>query len=1575
MKKLVSFFLLVLFLFSAENLMAQYDAFKRIAQIPVPSIEPSGFGNMVSGVDLDKDGKLEIYAVNNNWADVGEELIPKIFKFEQNGANWDQVWTATLNIPLQNTWPTLAVADLDKDGKEEVVWGPVNNLNATTNPNPPRIIVFEANPGEEALGVYDTTKKAYRPNAQWTMTSTAMDNQRPFKWVIADPDADGTSEIIFASRAGTLGFGIVSVSNIPDKGDTTETWTMEFSGTVKTAAYDIAVINNVVYVVQQDGVVIPVRYADGKWTKHTPVANVIPGGSYRSVSVVDLNKDGNKEMVFGSWTTGKNYVYLVEVANDTVFTTTKIANLPLNSATGKITGGAAGDLDNDGLMDFVFGSRAAKPHNMIFRMRYNGGAIKDSTSYEVSVMDQTEYDDGRYGLINVVNLDADKNMEVVYTNEIDGLTPLTILDYYISYPTPGKMNIISGKNRASGSQPSYLGADTERGMAFARMGGQDLVFVVSRNGANHKIWYHDAVTGDTLGSLAAPLPKVGLFPVNAAASSEDGVLFVSNMTLDATNVANPFTVYRWDSLKAAPKAVISYTSTEAARLGDMISVYGKASDNTLTIYAGMSAKNKVVKFTTADNGNTFTPEVITLTGAVVSTAPNVAQVKDGTFWYKSYTKPLVHYTATGTPIDSISTNVVPANVTNIKYAEDNGKKYILGYYPDVVGGKGLEYGVIVDVTNPKRPFLFQYTPSLGGTKNGNGTGAVDHSLVVKGTDTLHMVYVWGTNNGLGIFSSGKIDQLLTPEAIADVKIDNNSDFVPDRLNKTVVTKGVVISPTYDAKGSYYISDGQNGINLYRQTQLKNTLKLGDEVLVAGTLVTFNGLAEIKPFNDTVYVKSTGNALPAPQEISIAEFNQNGEKYEGSLIRISKLTKADTTLWPAETKEALVKYTDGTDTLAVYFDKDTDIDGSKEPSLKAKYDFVGIGGQFTKNVPPNNGYQLLPRFVSDVTAQIYPEKIEWAQTVAKGKLPKYFGSNTERGAAYAKMGENDYFFVVSRNGAEHFIRVHDAITGDSVANLPAPKTRVGYFPVNAAASSEDGVLFVSNMTLDASTAPLTIYRWDSLQDTGKVAVSYTAPAAGSRMGDMFSVFGKAKDNSLVIFAGIKDKNTLVKFTTTDSGKTLTPQVITLENTTGGTAINAALASDGTMYVKSYGQSLIHYAADGKYLDSVKAVSSSITNIKYVEMGGKKYIAGYMPSAGQTGIAEAIYLYDVTSAGASNLAAVSPSIGNKSNGNGTGKVDFLQYKYDGKEVNVFYILGSNNGIAAMTYDNQWTLDAYKLAFYGTSKNVLKNPYGPGFIAGVNGYNDLGKYELMTDIVRDDMIYGVVYYFGHKQIVGEPDTVALVVRNAKEDGTPAEILYKTLITTDQLDTTGVGNKIVFDSPVKALANVQVGVEWTKAMNDTIALISDKNNEGDLKNRAWELYENGTYGYFNQPGSNTWGLDADIWIGAYYTEGPGHTVDVKENNNLPTEYALDQNYPNPFNPATTIRFQLKANAKVVLKVFNILGQEVVTLIDRELNAGQQFAKFDASNLSSGVYIYRLEVKGSDGANFSSVKKMMLLK
>ena len=106
----------------------------------------------------------------------------------------------------------------------------------------------------------------------------------------------------------------------------------------------------------------------------------------------------------------------------------------------------------------------------------------------------------------------------------------------------------------------------------------------------------------------------------------------------------------------------------------------------------------------------------------------------------------------------------------------------------------------------------------------------------------------------------------------------------------------------------------------------------------------------------------------------------------------------------------------------------------------------------------------------------------------------------------------------------------------------------------------------------------------------------------------------------------------------------------------------------------------------------------------------------------------------------------------------------------------------------------------------------------------------------------------------------------------------------------------------------------------------------------------------------------------------------DDKNSGSVPSDYALRQNYPNPFNPTTKIDFSLPVESSVKLVIYNILGQEVIQLVNNQMTAGNHSVNWNANDaggnqLTSGIYLYKLTASGINGNEFQDIKKMILLK
>lgn len=128
--------------------------------------------------------------------------------------------------------------------------------------------------------------------------------------------------------------------------------------------------------------------------------------------------------------------------------------------------------------------------------------------------------------------------------------------------------------------------------------------------------------------------------------------------------------------------------------------------------------------------------------------------------------------------------------------------------------------------------------------------------------------------------------------------------------------------------------------------------------------------------------------------------------------------------------------------------------------------------------------------------------------------------------------------------------------------------------------------------------------------------------------------------------------------------------------------------------------------------------------------------------------------------------------------------------------------------------------------------------------------------------------------------------------------------------------------------------------------------------------------WGIADAPDSDPVNTDQIVWYVQDARVPVPETTPVEQINEIPGDFSLSQNYPNPFNPSTEITFTLPTGGQTALRVYNLLGQEIATLVNEYRSAGTHRATFDATSLPSGMYVYRLE----SGALTTS-RKMMLSK
>ncbi len=303
------------------------------------------------------------------------------------------------------------------------------------------------------------------------------------------------------------------------------------------------------------------------------------------------------------------------------------------------------------------------------------------------------------------------------------------------------------KSTATSNLPAWFSTNNERGLSYGFVGGNHRLYIASRNATfGNNIYIYNALTGDSVGLLNTTGISGGLFVINDVEVSTNGVIYVCNMTTDASIAANPFKVYRYTTETDTPVAVISFNTTGTVRLGDKFTVTGSTADNSVTIWAASGNTNNVYKFTTTDNGATFTPTLINI-GATNAT-PSVGPLANGDFYYNANGFTPRKYNATGTLLGSVPGTIVSTGSNAIRFIRESGGAEFVATF---AFGAGNENARIVRVPGgipDSNTTLFGVTSSLGTVANGNGTGDVSVQMI---SSFLYNVYVLSTNNGIGAY--------------------------------------------------------------------------------------------------------------------------------------------------------------------------------------------------------------------------------------------------------------------------------------------------------------------------------------------------------------------------------------------------------------------------------------------------------------------------------------------------------------------------------------------------------------------------------------------------------------------------------------------------------------------------------------------------------------------------------------------------------------------------------------------------------------------------------------------------------
>jgi phosphatidylserine/phosphatidylglycerophosphate/cardiolipin synthase-like enzyme len=760
-------------------------------------------------------------------------------------------------------------------------------------------------------------------------------------------------------------------------------------------------------------------------------------------------------------------------------------------------------------------------------------------------------------------------------------------------------------------------------------------------------------------------------------------------------------------------------------------------------------------------------------------------------------------------------------------------------------------------------------------------------------------------------------------AQSDVSISsiraNNSSGEPFLSGQTFTIKGLVTSSNqFGNSGPASIQDSSAGISIYGSS-FANTVQIGDSVILTSSLTHYNGLTQLDAAAPTIL--SSGNPVE-PKIVTLSQVtNQTWdgvEEYESKLVRINGVSITGSGNFDGGTSGRNYPISDSTGSLNLRIDESVStLVGSPIPS--GEVDLIGIVSQFKYGTPYNSGYQIIPRDINDLISEDVPLILTpvIGSNITTNSFTVYFNTvrNGNSEVSYGKTEELELGNITQdKDTTEHQIE----ITGLEEFT----KYYYKVFSTNDVGTSESSLKTILTMSSNPETGTINIY------------------------------FNHDVDTTVAISGNAANGNV-----------NLTEKVIS--------RINQAVYSIDIALYSFYGLLDVEHA---------------------------------LISAKNRGI-RIRFVYDEREiqSGAKALLDAGILMNQKPDNSGLmhNKFAIIDAR-DDDPTNDWVWTGSWNWRDSKWYNNAIEINDPMLAETYTVE--FEEMWGSNTDIPDSANAKFGKYK--TDNTSHNFTIGgieIESYF------------------SPSDQTESHIVN----SISSADTSVYFGLLSFTS--NPISEAIQDMHNNYSMNDCRGIISDANNQGSefdtlLFMFPGEIFDDNageeklhhkfglvdSYSSTSDPqtitGSHNWSASAnekndentliihDLYIANQYMQAfkamynfMGGTSDfdvptivsVNEDESIPTEFVLEQNYPNPFNPSTTINYSIPVETfrgmsatNVTLKIFDILGREVATLVNKEQSAGSYSVTFDASSLTSGMYFYKLQYGSS-----VQTKKMMLLK
>ncbi len=758
----------------------------------------------------------------------------------------------------------------------------------------------------------------------------------------------------------------------------------------------------------------------------------------------------------------------------------------------------------------------------------------------------------------------------------------------------------------------------------------------------------------------------------------------------------------------------------------------------------------------------------------------------------------------------------------------------------------------------------------------------------------------------------------SPLAIAVVK-ENDANGVPLKVNQLVTVRGVV-TVANEFGGPSYIQDNSAGFAIFGSS-FSTAVQVGDEVLVSGLVQPFNGLSEI--VNPVVHsIVSSGNQVD-PLIVTAGEVAADGaggvEQYEGLLIRMNGVTVTDMTgspiaTWAVSGSGTNYRLNDASGQVDVRVDNGVNF--ANAPAPQSSFDVIGVVSQFKNASPYIGGYQVMPRSTSDI--------------LSSGPVISSFPTES---------------------------------------NLDRTSMTISWTTLNPG---------TTRLWLGKTTA----YELGIVSPTDSPATSHSIDLAGLDPGTIYNVRAFSSSGTDTSFAA-----NLVVSTVSPVGST--GQMNVYFNFDVNTALSSGEAALGNQDLTN------------RLIARINAARYSIDAAFYnLSSSPGAAVASALVAAKNRGVQVRVVCEQDNSSNApfitlsnSGVPVISDQFDATNGGVGLMHNKFAVIDYHGgAPESVWVWTGSwNPSDPGTNSDHQNSIEIQDVSLAGAYSVEFNEMWGSTTLTPNASTTRFGARKV--NITPHKFIingHPVESYFSPSDRT--TSKIASALSRAQGSVCVALLTFTRKDLADTLlalknrgrkvrvvldNNTDTGNQFAYLQ--SAGTDIHLKGFSTGLLHHKYAVIDGAQTGGT----QWLITgsHNWSSSAENSNDENTLIIQnnriANLYLqefGARYTEAGGAdpiVLDIREiGHTLPSHFSLSQNYPNPFNPTTSFEFQVAKQGPVSLKVYDVLGREVASLLEDTKAPGTFRVTWDAGGLASGVYFYKMRA-----GDFSEIRKMMLVR